>query len=218
MPKFMDSFSWLQLATICFLGAVSPGPSLALVISNTLAGGRTNGVATSIGHAIGIGCWAMLTAVGVAELVVDKTTVLSGLQLIGSLVLAYIGIRTMLAGDYISNQPRPDKSNRSPIVLKGAAQGLLLSLFNPKIAVFFIAIFSHFAKADNGWLETGLMAGTAAIIDGSWYVFVALMLTGSGLMKILEEMASIINKVSGALLALIALYLLVDTLRPLLLA
>lgn len=217
MLKVMDSFSWLQLATICFLGAVSPGPSLALVISNTLAGGRTNGVATSIGHAIGIGWWAILTAVGVTELVVDKTTVLSGVQLAGSLVLAYIGIRTMLAGGYLSNRSRQDKSKRSLIVLKGSVQGFLLSLFNPKIAVFFIAIFSHFAKADSGWLETGLMGATAAIIDGSWYVFVALMLTGSSLIKILEEREFIINRVSGSLLTLIALYLLAATLRALLL-
>ena len=217
MSKFMDSFSWLQLATICFLGAVSPGPSLALVISNTLAGGRTNGVATSIGHAVGIGWWAILTAIGVAQLVVDQTTLLSGLQLIGSLVLAYIGIRTMLAGDYLSNRPEEDRSKRSLLVLKGASQGLLISLFNPKIAVFFIAIFSHFAKADSSWVETGLMGATAAIIDGSWYVFVALMLTGSELIKILEERESIINRVSGSLLTLIALYLLVDTLRVLLL-
>ena len=217
MSKFMDSFSWLQLATICFLGAVSPGPSLALVISNTLAGGRTNGVATSIGHAVGIGWWAILTAIGVAELVVEQTTLLSGLQLIGSLVLAYIGIRTMLAGDYLSNRPEEDRSKRSLLVLKGTSQGLLISLFNPKIAVFFIAIFSHFAKADNSWIETGLMGATAAIIDGSWYVFVALMLTGSGLIKILEERESIINRISGSLLTLIALYLLFDTLRVLLL-
>ena len=213
----MDSFSWLQLATICFLGAVSPGPSLALVISNTLAGGRTNGVATSIGHAVGIGWWAILTAIGVAQLVVDQTTLLSGLQLIGSLVLAYIGIRTMLAGGYLSNRPEEDRSKRSLLVLKGASQGLLISLFNPKIAVFFIAIFSHFAKADSSWVETGLMGATAAIIDGSWYVFVALMLTGSELIKILEERESIINRVSGSLLTLIALYLLVDTLKVLLL-
>ena len=213
----MDSFSWLQLATICFLGAVSPGPSLALVISNTLAGGRTNGIATSIGHAVGIGWWAILTAIGVAELVVDQTTLLSGLQLVGSLVLAYIGIRTMLARDYLSKRPEEDRSKRSLLVLKGASQGLLISLFNPKIALFFISIFSHFAKADSSWLETGLMGATAAIIDGAWYVFIALMLTGSGLIKILEDRESIINRVSGFLLALIALYLLINTLRALLL-
>ena len=51
----MDTASWVQLAVVCFLGAISPGPSLVLVISNTMAGGRTYGVATSLGHATGIG-------------------------------------------------------------------------------------------------------------------------------------------------------------------
>ena len=216
LSKLMDSISWLQLATICFLGAISPGPSLALGISNTLAGGRTYGVATSIGHAVGIGWWAILTAIGVVELVVEQTTLLSGLQLVGSLALGYIGVRTMLAENYLSNRPNKDRSKRSMVVLEGSYQGLLISLFNPKIAVFFMAIFSHFAKADSSWLETSLMGATAAIIDGSWYVFVALMITGSSLIKILEYKESIINRISGSLLALIALYLLIDTLRVLL--
>jgi len=51
----MDITSWFQLVVICFLGAVSPGPSLALVIGNTIVGGRIYGVVTSLGHATGIG-------------------------------------------------------------------------------------------------------------------------------------------------------------------
>ena len=215
MPKHMDSFSWLQLAIICFLGAVSPGPSLALVISNTLAGGRTNGISTSIGHAVGIGWWAILTAIGVAELVVNQAMLLSGLQLVGSVVLAYIGIRTMLAKAYLSNRPEEDRSKRSLLVLKGASQGLLISLFNPKIALFFLAIFSHLVGDNPTWIEIGIMGLITAVTDGLWYVFVALMVTTAGFGNLVRAKQNVIALVSGVILMAIALYLLGATLRSL---
>lgn len=38
---------WLSLFTVCLLGAMSPGPSLAIVAKHSLAGGRINGLATA---------------------------------------------------------------------------------------------------------------------------------------------------------------------------
>ncbi len=55
---------WLSLATVCTLGAMSPGPSLALVIRNTVQGGMQRGVATAIGHGLGIALYALLVAMG----------------------------------------------------------------------------------------------------------------------------------------------------------
>ena len=68
----MNIESWFQLVAICFLGAVSPGPSLALIVANTLAGGRAYGVVTSLGHGAGIGIWAFLTALGISGVIVDS--------------------------------------------------------------------------------------------------------------------------------------------------
>ena len=58
----MDLSSWLQLALVCLIGAMSPGPSLAVVIGNSLSFGRLYGIFTSLGHGVGIGWWAIVTA------------------------------------------------------------------------------------------------------------------------------------------------------------
>ena len=161
----MDMTSWFQLVVICFLGAISPGPSLALVIGNTLAGGRIYGVVTSLGHATGIGWWALLTAVGVAEVMVDKPGILLALQSSGACLLGYIGFRTMVAKNGLSAHSIGIQPTRSVVLIKGATEGFLVSLLNPKVAVFFLAIFSHFAHSVNGWNEIGLMGAMAALID-----------------------------------------------------
>ena len=130
----MDITSWIQLVVICLLGAISPGPSLALVIGNTIAGGRIYGVATSIGHAIGIGWWALLTAVGVAQVMMDKPGILFTAQLSGACLLGYIGFRTMIARNGLSLQQIDARSTSYWMLLKGTGEGFLISILNPKIA------------------------------------------------------------------------------------
>ena len=52
---------WLSLFTVCLLGAMSPGPSLAIVAKHSLAGGRVNGLATAWAHAFGTVSYTHLT-------------------------------------------------------------------------------------------------------------------------------------------------------------
>ena len=54
----MSNWFWVQFATICIVGAMSPGPSMALIIRNSIKYGRVSGILSSVGHAIGIGIYA----------------------------------------------------------------------------------------------------------------------------------------------------------------
>ena len=51
----MTFIFWLQFALVCIAGAMSPGPSLALIIRNSVTINRYAGILTSIGHGIGMG-------------------------------------------------------------------------------------------------------------------------------------------------------------------
>jgi len=212
----MDIVSWFQLATICLLGAVSPGPSLALVASNTIVRGRAYGVVTSLAHGAGIGLWAVLTAVGVVEVIVDKSGILLVLQSLGAFLIAYIGFRTLMDGGSNLLQEKETGSTDSNPLLSAASEGLLISLLNPKIALFFLAIFSHLVNSDANRTEIILMGGTAAVVDALWYVAVALMLTGSNIGRLLADRSKVISRVSGSFLILIAVYLLGEMIRGLL--
>ncbi len=213
----MEITSWLQIVLACFLGAVSPGPSLALVVGNTSAQGRTHGVATSLGHATGIGLWAVLTVVGIAEVIVRTSGLLVGVQSLGACLIAYIGFRTLIARGGLSVKQINTKPNPPRIVLIAAGEGFLISLLNPKIALFFLAIFSHLVHPDSGWIQTGLIGITAWVIDAGWYITVALSLTSTGMIRFLEDRAPVISVISGFFLILIALYLLGGTIQYLLL-
>ena len=57
----MNFFVWSQLALVCLLGAMSPGPSLALIIHNSINYNRLSGISASIGHGFGICTYAIAT-------------------------------------------------------------------------------------------------------------------------------------------------------------
>ena len=204
----MDILSWSKIVLLCFLGAASPGPSLALVSANTLARGRAYGIATSLGHAVGIGLWALLTAIGLAKVVVaTPAAVLIAAQLLGACLVSYIGFRIISTKPSPSGSKIPLPISSSNTLIQGAVEGLLISVLNPKIALFFLAIFSHFVERNMGWTATGLLSITAASIDAGWYVAVTLTLTKASMISLLQMHSPTITKISGTFLILIGLYL-----------
>ena len=60
----MTFIFWLQFAFVCIAGAMSPGPSLALIIRNSITVNRFAGILTSIGHGIGMGVYAIFAVTG----------------------------------------------------------------------------------------------------------------------------------------------------------
>ena len=55
----MDLTTILALSFVCAMGAMSPGPSLAVVLRNTISGGRLQGIMTGVGHGLGFGIYAL---------------------------------------------------------------------------------------------------------------------------------------------------------------
>ena len=64
----MEFHVWAQIALVCAMGAMSPGPSLAVIIHNVTAGGRLQGVMTALGHGLGITFYAFAAVTGLALL------------------------------------------------------------------------------------------------------------------------------------------------------
>ncbi|MFQ2229212.1 LysE family translocator [Aeromonas hydrophila] len=198
----MELTSWLALAAICVMGAVSPGPSLALIIRNTVQGGQGHGVATALGHGFGVGIYALITALGLAILITQTPLLFDVIRYGGAAFLAWLGVKALLA--------KPAKGEASEEVhqlrgRQGAFEGFMVAFLNPQLAVFFIALFSQFVHADTGWREGGIMMLTAGGIDAVWYVLVALVLSRGPVLAWLKAKSFVIDKVSGLVLLGLAL-------------
>ena len=65
----MSLITFVQVLTVCLLGAMSPGPSMAVVIHNAIFKGRYNGILTAIGHGIGIAIYATFAVLGLGFII-----------------------------------------------------------------------------------------------------------------------------------------------------
>lgn len=80
----------------------------------------------------------------------------------------------------------------------------MVAFLNPQLAIFFVALFSQFVRADTGWQQGGIMMLTAGGIDALWYVLVALLLSRGPVLGWLREKSFIIDKLSGLVLLALA--------------
>lgn len=86
---------WFSLLAICLLGAMSPGPSLAMIAKHSLAGGRMNGLIAAWAHAAGIGIYAFATIIGLAVVLEQSPMLFKGISLAGAAYLAYLGVNAL---------------------------------------------------------------------------------------------------------------------------
>ena len=189
----MDFAALAPIVAVLVVGAISPGPSLAILIRNTLEGGKRRGVACGIGHGIGFGIYAFIAIAGIAQLKASASGAAELLEIIGGLFLLLLAA-LMIRGSDGENEHQ--KSGR-----RGFTEGFMIAFLNPKILAFLIAIFSQFVQPDFTWGERALVACVAMCIDGGWYVLVALIISGTPLMVFIQENARKVELTMGILLA-----------------
>lgn len=197
----MTLSTWLSLVAICCLGAISPGPSLAVVLQHTLSNSRAHGVIAGVSHALGVALWALLTVWGLALVVANSPTLSKVIMYSGAAYLAWMGVKALR-----STQGAQLKVEKKQAALSTAARdGMMISLLNPKLALFFIALFSQFVSTQMGIAEKAIMISTAAVIDGLWYCLVAIILSQAQVINRLQQHSVLIDRISGLILVGLAL-------------
>lgn len=207
---------WFTLFLICCLGAMSPGPSLALVMRNTLNSGRHAGIITAFSHALGVGVWALLSVSGVALLMINSPLLFNLVKVAGGLFLLYLGWQTWRSAKATAEHT-PPTDTQTPLehstnqAAKPWSDGFLMALFSPKIALFFIALFSQFINADNAFASQVIIFLTVSGVDFVWYLLVAIALGQAQVLNLLQQRQKSITVSTACVLTGFALFMLLDS-------
>ena len=202
----MDINSLLGISFVCAMGAISPGPSLAVVLRNTISGGRTQGVMTGIGHGIGLGIYASIAVMGLSSLLLANKQIFNLIQWAGALFLIW------LAFNMITYRPSGISNENGGNWRRGFLEGFMIAFLNPKILVFMAAVFSQFINSDINSAGRFIMAIMAGVIDTIWYVLVATVLAGTPIINKLRRNAGLIDRSIGIIMLILALFLIVKKL------
>jgi threonine/homoserine/homoserine lactone efflux protein len=142
-----DLSTLLALVAASVALALLPGPSSMLVLSRSLAGGRTVGLATCLGSLVGSLGVVLLAALGLSALLMTSDLAFGIVKIAGGLYLVYMGIRTL------TEKHGPLAQAALPITPRQAfAQGVLTDLLNPKTALFFTAFLPQFIHHERGFV------------------------------------------------------------------
>ncbi|KMV28466.1 LysE family translocator [Photobacterium swingsii] len=193
---------WFSLFLISALGAMSPGPSLAVVAKHSLASGRMHGMITSWSHSLGVGIHALLGILGLAVVLKQSPTLFTAISYAGAGYLAYLGVNALRSKGGIAAKL---KAGESTTMIEAARDGLMISLLNPKLALYFIALFSQFVALSAELSSRVIIVATPIIVDGLWYTLIAIILSRPKVLEKLRAKAHWIDRVSGVVLILLAM-------------
>ncbi|CAM4002627.1 LysE family translocator [Pseudoalteromonas byunsanensis] len=199
----MELSTWLSLATICVLGAMSPGPSLAVVLRHSLYNSALHGIVASVSHGMGVGLYAVLSLLGLAGLITHYPLLFQALVIGGAIYLAYMGIKILTSS---SSGVRVQQSVSQVNFRQAAQDGFAIAFLNPKLAIFFLALFSQFIDPDKLTIYTAtIMCATVLVIDTLWYFFVSVLTAKAKQRFDLASKQRIIDKALGVVFLLLAL-------------
>jgi threonine/homoserine/homoserine lactone efflux protein len=194
----------LAFAGVALVLSVTPGPDMALVLRNSLRGGRPAAFRTILGVGVGLLGWAAATALGVAAVLAASSTVFTVLKIVGGAYLVLLGIQTLLA--LRRGEPRAVAATGptgSPF-----RQGLVTNLLNPKLAVFFTTLLPQFiSEGDPVFAKSMLLAGVFVAIGMTWLVVYAYAV---GTVARSPRFRRVVEAVSGAVLVALGARLAID--------
>ncbi|HEV2677016.1 MAG TPA: LysE family translocator [Aliidongia sp.] len=144
MPVTLSTILLFAAASLAL--AVTPGPDMLMCLSRSIAQGRQTAFAALSGIVTGCYVWAFAAAFGLASLLALSPTAYDVVRFAGAAYLAYLAWQTFRAKDAFG------VSSGLPSVAWGRAyrQGLMTNLLNPKIALFFLALFPQFVDPAHG--------------------------------------------------------------------
>jgi RhtB (resistance to homoserine/threonine) family protein len=137
---------WAAFFALSVLLIVTPGPDTALVLRNSIWGGREAGAATAAGVGTGLATWTVAASLGIAALIQASEPAFLALKLVGAAYLAYLGVQALRSAfrqsdGHASADLVPRSRVRPATALR---QGVLSNLANPKSALFFTSLLPQF--------------------------------------------------------------------------
>jgi homoserine/homoserine lactone efflux protein len=156
----------------CIVVVIVPGPTVTLIVANSLRHGRRAGMLNVAGTQLGLVLTVGIVLLGLASLIAAMGAWFIWLRLVGAAYLIWLGSKLLMASGEIAVGTAPRTPRAGFFV-----QGLAVALSNPKTLLFFGAFFPQFMDPNRDFtLQVLIMGATAmavAAISDSAYALLA---------------------------------------------
>jgi len=140
----VDAHRFLLFFVAALLLAITPGPGIFYVLARTLAGGRREGVSSSLGTLVGGLCHVFAAALGVSAVLAASAVAFHTVKYAGAVYLVWLGIRMIRSRNV---EMAVEKASPSQGAFR---QGIVTEVLNPKTALFFLSFIPQFIAPQQG--------------------------------------------------------------------
>lgn len=183
----------ISFSFIVILGAMLPGPNWLLITTNAVTYGKKTAFITILGTLTAFYAHGLFSIIGISALIFSSAKAFSILKLAGVIYLAYLGISLLFQA---FNERKTDAASKVNVKMSSKpnhhaySQGLITNLLNPKVSMFYLALFPQFLTGTSSIIATTIfLVSIQVLIVGIWYssvVIVTLKIGGKGSPKILR--------------------------------
>lgn len=196
VPSLAD---WLSVLVVGCLAVVAPGPNLAMTLRNSLGYSRAAGVFTAVGLAAGNLVHATYCLVGIGLVISRSLVLFNAIKWLGAAYLLYIGIRSLGA------KPHADDASDglgARTISRAAAvrSGFLTNLLNPKVTLFFLALFTQIIEPGTPLPARALYGLTMVGLEFGWFAVVALLVSHRVVKRRYLRVSHWVERATGAVL------------------
>ena len=199
----MEFETFIKVFLVCILGAIIPGPSWVLIINNALFKGKISGYLTSIGHGFGIAVYALIANLSIGIIIKSNIFLFNTIKIFSIIFLIYLGYKSF-SSSAINLQEKYLTGK-----FQSFLEGFSLAILNPKVLIWFIAIYSQFMSPNNELIFNFILIITAGIVDMSWYCLLVFFVVTAGLLPIIQDKILIFQRTIGSIFIAIGLALFV---------
>jgi len=145
-PFMFDAHHFVVFIASAVLLAVTPGPGIFYVLARSLAGGRREGLHSSVGTFVGGLFHVFAAALGISAILAASAAAFHTVKYTGAAYLVWLGVRMI--------RSRNIEMSAAPATPSNGAfrQGILTEVLNPKTALFFLSFIPQFIAPDRGHL------------------------------------------------------------------
>ena len=148
-------------ATAAVILLLIPGPAVLYIVNRSVSDGRTAGLASAAGLALGNLVHALAAAAGLSAVLATSAAAFNAVKWLGAGYLIFVGVRTLLTKPSAIETEQPEVSAK-----RAFTQGIVVNILNPKVALFFLSFLPQFIHPDQG------RPGIQALVLGLVFVLI----------------------------------------------
>ena len=186
---------YLAYVLACFIVVIVPGPTVTLIVANSITHGTRAGLLNVAGTQVGLGLILLIVLIGLASIIETMGFWFDWVRLAGAAYLVWLGWKFLRSPGALGD-PKRTPAPRGGFLL----QGFFVLLSNPKALLMFGAFIPQFVNPHGDYVGQVVLLGVTAMVLATTFDSLYAVLSGRARTLLTPERVRLVSRLSGGFL------------------